>query len=192
MARRRIEVGDVREILAQWDASESISAIAGALGYTRVTVRKYVRAAESVRLVRGAQRRRDASSERLAASAMAPLSAARTPGAAGEEVARLHKMIQPHIGAVRLSVLHQRLRDEHGLRASWGTFYRYARAHWPEQVGAGPRVTSRRPDDPPPGEEALCGIPHSASYAASGNMRHRGEGGRGGSSASSRRHSGWR
>jgi hypothetical protein len=172
MARRRIEVAEVKEILVQWDAGEEISAIARALGYTRATVRKYVRAAEAVGLVRGGQRRRDVGWEQLAREAVARVAAVRTPGDASREVARFHALIERQIGEVQLSVLHQRLRDEHGLGVSWGTFYRYARRHWPEQVARLPRVTSRR-DDPPPGEEALCGFPHSASYAASGNMRHR-------------------
>ncbi len=46
---------------------------------------------------------------------------------------------------MRLSVLHQRLRDEHGLGASWATFYRYVAEEWPERV---------RLDNPAPGEEA--------------------------------------
>jgi hypothetical protein len=50
-------------------------------------------------------------------------------------------------------VLHQRLRDEQGLRASWRTFHRYVRAQWPERLQAAPRTTIRL-DDPPPGEEA--------------------------------------
>jgi len=37
MARRRIGVADVKEILVQWDAGAGISAIGQALGYTRPT-----------------------------------------------------------------------------------------------------------------------------------------------------------
>jgi hypothetical protein len=39
------------------------------------------------------------------------------------EVGLYHDYLEAQVGKVRLSVLHQRLRDEHGLRASWGTFY---------------------------------------------------------------------
>ena len=45
MARRRIGVADVKEILVQWDGGEGMSRIARTLGYSRTTVRKYVRAA---------------------------------------------------------------------------------------------------------------------------------------------------
>ena len=40
MARRRMTVADVKEILVAWDAGEGVSAIARMLGYTRPTVRK--------------------------------------------------------------------------------------------------------------------------------------------------------
>ncbi len=38
-------VADIKEILVQWDAGECVSRIARSLGYTRPTVRKYIRAA---------------------------------------------------------------------------------------------------------------------------------------------------
>ena len=50
-------------------------------------------------------------------------------------------------------MLHQRLREEQGLTASWGVFYRYVAKHWPDRLQHAPRVTIRR-DDPPAGEEA--------------------------------------
>ena len=55
MARRRMTVADVKEILVGWDAGEAVSGIARRLGYTRPTVRKYVRAAERVGLRRGGE-----------------------------------------------------------------------------------------------------------------------------------------
>ncbi|GAC1397485.1 MAG: IS21 family transposase [Chloroflexota bacterium] len=52
-----------------------------------------------------------------------------------------------------LTVLHQRLRDEQGLHASWRSFHRYVAAHWPEKLRGAVAATIRR-DDPAPGEEA--------------------------------------
>lgn len=153
MARRSMAVADVKEILVQWDAGEGVSSIARTLGYTRPTVRKYLRAAEEVGLQRGGQRCREAGWERLARAALAHAAQQRGPSAATAEVAEYHEYLAQWVGEVRLSVLHQRLRDEHGLAASWGTFYRYVRTHWRERLRTPPRVTVRL-DDPPPGAEA--------------------------------------
>jgi transposase len=150
-------VADVKEILVQWDAGQGISAIGRSLGYTRPTVRKYVEAAKRAGLVRGGQRRREAGWHELGQTVVDRVAAIRSPSAASAEVARFHTYIGERLGpstgpGVRLSVLHQRLRDEQGLEASWGTFYRYVRRHWPDR-GQPPRVTIRL-DDPAPGEEA--------------------------------------
>ena len=153
MARRRIGVADVKEILVQWDAGEGISSIARSLGYSRPTVRKYLRAATAVGLVWGSRRCGDAAWEGLAHAALVQVARAPSPGAATAAVARYHDYLGQRVGTVRLSVLHQRLRDERGLTASWATFYRYVQAHWRERLRPPLRVTVRL-DDPPPGAEA--------------------------------------
>jgi transposase len=162
MARRRIGVADVKEILVQWDAGAGISAIARALGYTRPTGRKYVLAGKAAGLARGEQRRREAGWEQLARDVVERVTALRTPGTASAEVVRFHTYIGEGLrpaadsgrDPVRPSVLYQRLRDEQGLGASWGTFYRYVRRHWPELGRQPPQRVTVRLDDPPPGEEA--------------------------------------
>lgn len=153
MARRRIGVADVKEIVVQWDSGAGVGAISERLGYSRPTVRKYVRAAERAGLVRGGQRRREAGWEELARAVVAQVATVREPAAASKEVARFHSYLAEHVGQVRPSVLYQRLHDEQGLQASWGTFYRYMRQQWPETRKRTPRVTVRLPE-PPPGEEA--------------------------------------
>jgi transposase len=142
MARRRMGMADLKEIRVAWDAGEDISAISRRLGYTRPTVRKYARAAEQVGLRRGDGRRSEAEWDRLAQAAVARVAAPGRPTPGADEVAGFRAYLEPLVGQVPLSVLHQRLRDEHGLRASW-----------PEQLRKPPRVTIRLPD-PPPGEEA--------------------------------------
>ena len=148
-------MADIKEILVAWDAGEGVSAIERRLGYTRPTVRKYVRAAERVGLRRGGGRRAEAEWDRLAAAALAAVAGATKPAPAADEVARHHAYLERWVGRAPLSVLHQRLRDGDvgGLRASWPTLYRYVRAHWPERLRPPPRVTVRLAD-PPPGEEA--------------------------------------
>lgn len=153
MGRRRIDVADVKEILVQWDGGAGVSAIARTLDYSRPTVRKYITAAARVGLVRGSRRRSELAWERLAQAVIVQVAHQRPVGAVTADVAAFHAYLAEQVGTVRLSVLHQRLRDEHGLEASWGTFYRYVRRHWPERMQRAPRVTVRL-DDPPPGTEA--------------------------------------
>ncbi len=71
MARRSMGVADIKEILVQWDAGEGVSRIARSLGYTRPTVRKYIRAAQEVGLRRGSRQYGEAEWERLARDAVA-------------------------------------------------------------------------------------------------------------------------
>jgi transposase len=153
MARRSMAVADIKEILVQWDAGEEISRIARALGYSRPTVRKYVRAAQRLGLSPGQRRRDEVTWDGLAEAALAHVAQERPPGAVTQDVARFHDYLVARVGEVHLTVLHQRLRDEHGLTASWGTFYRYARRQWPDRLARPPRTTVRL-DDPPPGTEA--------------------------------------
>src|SRR5262245_13567263 len=112
MARRRMRVADIKEILVQWEAGRTISGIAAALGYSRPTVRKYVRVAEGVGLVRDSRQRDELAWERLAQAVVAQVGAIRQPGAATATLAPLHDYLAERVGVVRLSVLYQRLRDE--------------------------------------------------------------------------------
>jgi transposase len=148
-----MNVADVKEILVWWDSGESVSGIARRLGYARPTVRKYTRAAERVGLQRGGGRRSEERWEELARLALERVRRRSGGGRATAAVAAYQSYLEERVGAVPLSVLHQRLRDEHGLRASWRTFYRYVRAQWPERLHGAVALTIRLPD-PPPGEEA--------------------------------------
>lgn len=153
MARRRMTVTDIMEIIVAWDAGEGNSAIARRLGYMRSTVRKYTDAAVALGLCRGGGRRSEAAWAQVAQAVIDRVARQRAPGAVTATVAQHHAYLEQWVGQVHLSVLHQRLRDERGLAASWGAFYRYVARHWPDRLRAAPRVTVRR-DDPPPGEEA--------------------------------------
>jgi len=153
MARRRMAMADIKEILVAWDAGEPVSAIARRLGYSRLTVRKYGRAAEAVGLRRGGGRRSEAEWDRLAQAAIERVAPPAKPQPAAVAIAVHRAYLEEHVGSVPLSVLYQRLHDEHGLQASWRSFHRYAWAQWPERLQPAPRVTIRLPD-PPPGEEA--------------------------------------
>lgn len=155
MARRNIRVADINEILVHWEAGGprgTISGIAAALGYSRPTVRKYVRVAKQVGLVRGSRPKDEGAWQRLARAVVAQVGPIRQPGTATAVLVPYHDYLAERVGQVRLSVLYQRLCDEHELRVSWATFYRYAQARWPERLQPAPRVTVPLAD-PPPGEE---------------------------------------
>lgn len=158
MARRRIGVPDIKAVLVAWEAGQSVSAIARMLGYTRPTVRKYIAAARRLQVQPAPTsdgKRSDLEWEALAQTVQERLAHHRPAGVATAEVAAFHAYLGERVGQVPLTVLHQRLHDERGLRASWRTFYRYVAAHWPERLHSAPqtRVTVRL-CDPPPGEEA--------------------------------------
>ncbi len=169
MARRRMNVADVKEILVAWDMGENSSAIAHRLGYSRPTVRKSTQAATQAGLERGGGRRGEEEWERVARATIQRVARAtiqrvaratiqrvarrRERGVATEAVAQYHDYLEKRVGEVRLAVLPQRLCDEQDLRVSWRTFYRYLAAQWPERLRGAVRPTIRL-DDPPPGDEA--------------------------------------
>lgn len=146
-------MADVKEILVHWDAGEAVSTIARTLGYSRPTVRKYIHSAQELGLTPGSRRRSEADWNGLTDQAVAAVTPSRPVGAVTSDLARWHDYLAERVGEVRLSVPRQRLRDEQGLSASWGAFYRYIRAQWPERLAEAPHVTVRL-DDPPAGSEA--------------------------------------
>jgi hypothetical protein len=97
MARRTSGVIDICENFVHWHAGRSKSEVAGSLGLSRNTVRKYVAAAEA---------------------------AGMRPGGAlvsGEEWARLAREWFPQLAAgVTVATIHQRLAGERGLAVTGG------------------------------------------------------------------------
>src|SRR6266704_3507623 len=87
MARRTFDVIDVCEIFTHWHAGRSKNEIAGSLGLSRNTVRKYVAAAEAAGLARGG----------------APVSQ--------EQWAELARQWFPELADTRLRACGQRVRD---------------------------------------------------------------------------------
>jgi transposase len=154
MARRTFDVIDVTEILVHWHAGRSKSEMAESLGVDRKTLRKYIAPAEAAGIVPGG------------------------PAKSGEEWAglvrgwfpeladtRLRQVTWPAIGGhrdyiveqlkagVRMSTIHQRLRDERGLAASVASFRRYVNANLPEEIRRS-QVTVWNPHPSGAGEQA--------------------------------------
>jgi hypothetical protein len=169
VARKSLRVADVVEVLEHWAAGRSLRAIAESLGLDRHTVRKYVTPAREAGLKPGAAPPPEGWAV-FVAWVCPQLGKARKNRAAWDELAARHDEIAERLKINRPSTVWQRMHDDAGLQASLPSFRRYALAVLPEAYGRRVSITVRR-DDPPPGEEALCGFPHSASYAASANMR---------------------
>jgi transposase len=154
MARRTFDVIDICEIFVHWHAGRSKNELAGSLGLSRNTVRKYVAAAEAAGMVPGGPA---VSSERWA-----ELAREWFPELADT---RLRQVTWPVIGehrdyivaqleaGVTVSTIHQRLRDERGLAASVASLRRYVAANLPEEARRA-QVTVLRLDPAEPGQEA--------------------------------------
>jgi transposase len=154
MARRTFDVIDICEIFTHWHAGRSKNEIAGSLGLSRNTVRKYVAAAEAAGMTPGGP-------------AVSPEEWARLARAWFPELAdtRLRQVTWPAIGAhrdyivaqlaagVTMATIHQRLADERGLAASVASLRRYVAANLPEEARRS-QVTVLRLVPAEPGAEA--------------------------------------
>src|SRR6266702_550673 len=154
MARRTFDVIDICEILVHWHAGRSKNEIAGSLGLSRNTVRKYVAAAEAAGLAPGGPA--------VSQQRWAELARGWFPELADT---RLRQVTWPAIGAhrdyiarqleagVTVATIHQRLRDERGLAVSVASLRRYVAGNLPEEVRRS-QVTVLRLVPAEPGQEA--------------------------------------
>jgi len=142
---------DVVEILTHWQAGRNISEIARGLGVDRKTVRKYLAPAECEGLAPGASISREEWAHRVK-EWFPELTDPRARSSTFGDIARHEEYIRSHLEVNTLATIHQRLRDDHGLRASYSSFLRYVREEFPDKT-AFSTVTVLK-DDPPPGEEA--------------------------------------
>jgi transposase len=154
MARRTFDVIDICEIFVHWYAGRSKNELAGSLGLSRNTVRKYVAAAEAAGMVPGGP---PVSQEEWALRAREWF-----PELADS---RLRQVTWPAIGehrdyiagqleaGVTVATIHQRLADERGLAVSVASLRRYVAANLPEEVRRS-QVTVLRLEPAEPGQEA--------------------------------------
>ena len=171
MARRMFAVVDVVELLRHWQAGDSVSQMARALGLDRKTVRKYAGRAEAAGMVPGGSPLSQAEWAEKVREWFPELTDPRARSSAFGEIARHHDYVAEHLGETTLATIHQRLRDEHGLTVSIASLRRYVRLEFAEEAAEDQATVLR--DDPPPGSEAQLDYGHLGSWTdpASGAKR---------------------
>jgi transposase len=164
-------VVDVVELLRHWQAGDSVSQVARALGLDRKTVRKYAGRAEAAGMVPGGSQLSQAEWAEKVREWFPELTDPRARSSAFGEIARHHDYVAEHLGETTLATIHQRLRDEHGLTVSIASLRRYVRLEFAEEAAEDQATVLR--DDPPPGSEAQLDYGHLGSWTdpASGAKR---------------------
>jgi len=154
VARRTFDVIDICEIFVHWHAGRSKNEIAGSLGLSRNTVRKYVAAAEAAGMVPGGPAVSGEEWARLAREWFPELADTRLRQVTWPAIGEHRDYIVAQLEArVTVATIHQRLADERGLAVSVASLRRYVAANLPEEVRrAQVRVLSLHPAEP--GEQA--------------------------------------
>jgi hypothetical protein len=154
MARRTFDVIDVTEILVHWHAGRSLNEMSQSLGVDRKTIRKYVAPALDAGIAPGGPAKSEGEWQELVRGWFPELADTRLRQVTWPAIAGHHDYIAGQLGAgVRMSTIHQRLRDEHGLAASVASFRRYVAANVPEEVRRS-QVTVWSPRQAEAGEQA--------------------------------------
>ena len=155
MARRTFDVIDVTEIFVHWDAGRSLNEMSGSLGVDRKTIRKYVAPAVAAGIVPGSgPAKREGEWQDLVREWFPELADTRLRQVTWPAIGEHHEYIAEQLKAgVRMSTIHQRLRDERGLAASVASFRRYVAASIPEEARRS-QVTVWNPRQAEAGEQA--------------------------------------
>jgi hypothetical protein len=154
MARRTFDVIDVTEILVHWHAGRSKSEMAESLGVDRKTLRKYIAPAEAAGIVPGGPAKSEEEWAGLVRGWFPELADTRLRQVTWPAIGGHRDYIVEQLKAgVRMSTIHQRLRDERGLAASVASFRRYVNANLPEEIRRS-QVTVWNPHPAEAGEQA--------------------------------------
>jgi transposase len=154
MARRTFDVIDVTEILVHWHAGRSLNEMSGSLGVDRKTIRKYVAPAIAAGITPGGPARGEAEWQELVREWFPELADTRLRQVTWPAIGGHHDYIVGQMKAgVRMSTIHQRLRDEQGLAASVASLRRYVAANVPEEARRS-QVTVWSPRPAEAGEQA--------------------------------------
>jgi len=154
MARRTFDVVDMTEILVHWHAGRSLSEMSDSLGVDRKTIRKYVAPAVAAGIIPGGPAKSEGEWQDLVREWFPELSDTRLRQVTWPAIGEHHEYIVEQLKAgVRMSTIHQRLRDERGLAASVASFRRYVAACVPEEARRS-QVTVWNPHPAEAGEQA--------------------------------------
>ena len=174
MAFREVSVAQVREALRRWLNGDGERPIAHGVGIDRKPARRYIAAAVELGVVRDGGE--GELSDELIGQVVERVRPHR-PNGHGEawrvllgEEERIRAWVAEELTVVKTGILLAR----RGVVVPHRTLARFA----VERCGAGRRSMTVRVDDPPPGVEILCGIPHRISYVEPANMRRGAGGGR--------------
>jgi len=170
MAYREVRVFEVREVLRLWVRGEGLRSVERLAGVDRKTARRYVTAAEGLGLVR------DAGEGQLSDVFIGSVVEAVRPhrldghGEAWRLLVANDEQVRGWLADDGLTVVKvQELLARRGVVVPARTVHRYALEVC--DVGRGRRGTTVRVADGRPGDEILCGVPHSSSYVDPANMR---------------------
>jgi transposase len=154
MARRTFHVIDITEILIHWYAGRSQHELAASLKLDRKTIRRYLAPAVAAGIVPGGPPpRSQAEWAQLVRGWFPHLVDTRLRQVTWPAIDPYRDYIVDQLEAgVTQATIHQRLRDEHGLKASVASFRRWLRANLPEEARRA-SVTVLG-ETPPPGTEA--------------------------------------
>ncbi|MFI6056516.1 IS21 family transposase [Streptomyces violascens] len=143
---------DITEIYVHWYAGRSKSELAESLGVDRKTITKYLAPAIAAGITPGGAPMAEADRSGLIKGWFPQPADKRLRQITWAEIDKHRDYIQELLGAVTVSTIHQRLRDEHGLSVSVASLRRWVRATLPEETRRS-QVTVLR-DDVEPGLEA--------------------------------------
>ena len=148
---RREEAWHTAEI---WHASRSLNEMSGSLGVDRKTIRKYIAPALAAGIAPGSPAKSEGEWQDLVREWFPELADTRLRQVTWPAIGEHHDYITAQLKAgVRMSTIHQRLRDERGLAASVASFRRYVAACVPEEARRS-QVTVWNPRQAEAGEQA--------------------------------------
>jgi transposase len=147
MARRDFTMADLIELYQHWDAGANTAQLAQRVGVDRKTARKYIAEATGRGLAPGQGLDR-AGWERLVGEWFPDRADRRLRQATWPQFHEHEAYIREQIAAgVPVKVVHQRLRDEKGVTASYRSLHRWAAANVPPDADG--KATAWMPPNPP-------------------------------------------